>query len=448
MAGVHAVAHQLAHDAVGLPEGHALLGQIVGAVGGADKAPVGGVSHVGPVDGQGVDHGGEHRQAELHGVDGVEDGLLVLLHILVVGQGDALHHSEQGDEGAVHPPGLAPDQLGHVGVLLLGHDGGAGGIGVVQLDELELPTAPENELLGEPGQVHHEDGAGGEELDGKVPVGDPVQGVVHGFGEAQELRRAEPVHRVGGGGQGPGAQGGFVQPGPAVLKPGDVPAEHIGVGHHGVGEGDGLGPLEVGVPRHDGVQIPLGLPDEGLFQLQEHPDDDGDLLLDEQPEVQGHLVVPAPGGVEPLAGGPDALGEQDLHVHVDVLAVLGELHLAVLDLVQEDLQGLHDLVGLFLGDDPLLPQHGGVGHGAGDVLLIQPGIEGDGGVEVVYLVVGFLLKPACPKLHRRISFLSINRKSRSGKAPARANGSIVKLLWLTACPAPGEPGRWWADPTG
>ena len=201
---------------------------------------------------------------------------------------------------------------------------------------------------------------------------------------------------MGGGGQGPGTQGGLIQPGPAVLQPGNVPAEHVGIGHHGVGEGDGLGSLEVGVPRHDGVQVAFRLADEGLFQVQEHPHNDGDLLLHEEAEVQGHLVVPAAGGVQPLAGGADALGEQDLHVHVDVLAVLGEFHLSLLDFLEKNLQGLHDLFRLFLGDDPLLPQHGGVGDGAGDVLPVEPGVEGNGGVEVVDLVVGFLLEPASP----------------------------------------------------
>ena len=59
---------------------------------------------------------GKDRQAHLHGVDGVKQGLLVLLHILVIGQRQPLHHGQQGDEVAVHPAGLAPDQLGHIAV--------------------------------------------------------------------------------------------------------------------------------------------------------------------------------------------------------------------------------------------------------------------------------------------------------------------------------------------
>ena len=104
-----------------------------------------------------------------------------------------------------------------------------------------------------------------------------------------------------------------------------------------MGEGDGLGPLEVGVAGHDGVQVALGLAEKGFLQVQQHPHNDGNLFLDKEAEVQGHLVIPAAGGVQPLACGSDSLGQQDLHVHVDILAVLGEFHLAFLDLLQESL---------------------------------------------------------------------------------------------------------------
>ena len=57
----------------------------------------------------------------------------------------------------------------------------------------------------------------------------------------------KPVHRVGGGGQGPSPQGTLVHPLQTVLQPGDIPPEHVGVGHHIVSKGGGLGPLEVGM---------------------------------------------------------------------------------------------------------------------------------------------------------------------------------------------------------
>ena len=387
---------QPAHDHIGLPEGHPLFHQVIGTVGGVDKAARSRPLHVVPPDGQGVHHGGKDRQAHLHGVDGVKQGLLVLLHILVIGQRQPLHHGQQGDEVAVHPAGLAPDQLGHIGVLLLGHDGGAGGIGVVQIHKLELPGAPEDDLLREPGQVHHQNGQGGEQFNGVVPVGDRVHGVVGGLPEAQGLGRLEPVHRVGGGSQSSGSQGALVQPLQTVLQTGHIPLEHIGVGHHVVSKGGGLGPLEVGVARHHRVCMLPGLLRQHLLQVQDHRDDDGDLLLYIQAGVHRHLVVPGAGGVQALARVPDALGEQGLDVHVDVLVVHGELNLVRLNVRQDGLQALHDLLHLMLLNDSLLAQHLGMGDGSGDVLLVQPGVKLDGGVKIIDQCIGLLLKPASP----------------------------------------------------
>ena len=283
---------QPAHDHIGLPEGHPLFHQVISAVGGVDEAARRCPLHVVPPDGQGVHHGGKDGQTHLHGVDGVEQGLLVLLHILVIGQGQPLHHGQQGDQVAVHPAGLAPDQFGYIRILLLGHDGGAGGVGVVQIHKLELPGAPEDDLLREAGQVHHQDGQRGEQLDGVVPVGDRVHGVVGGLPEAQGLGRLEPVHRIGGGSQGAGPQGALVQTIQAVLQPGHVPLEHIGIGHHVVAEGGGLCPLKMGIARHHCIGVLLCLLRQHLLQIQNHGDDDGDLLLHIQAGVHRHLVVP------------------------------------------------------------------------------------------------------------------------------------------------------------
>ena len=100
--------------------------------------------------------------------------------------------------------------------------------------------------------------------------------------------------------------------------------------------------------------------------------------------------------MQTLACVPDALGEQSLDVHVDVLVVHRELHLVRLDVRQDGLQALHDLLYLVLLNDPLLAQHLSMGDGSGDVLLIQPGVKLDGGVKIIDQCIGLLLKPASP----------------------------------------------------
>ena len=106
------------------------------------------------VEAQRGDHPGERGQQHLQRVHGVEDRLLVLLQVPVVGQRQRLERGQQPGEVADQPAGLAPRQLGDVRVLLLRHDRGAGGVGVVQRGEAELLGRPEDHLLGDPGEVH------------------------------------------------------------------------------------------------------------------------------------------------------------------------------------------------------------------------------------------------------------------------------------------------------
>ena len=139
----------------------------------------------------------------------------------------------------------------------------------------------------------------------------------------------------------------------------------------------------MGVARHHRIGVLPGFLCQHLLQIQDHGDNDRDFLLHIQAGVHRHLVVPGAGGVQALARVPDALGEQGLNVHVDVLIVHGELHLVRLDVRQDGLQALHDLLYLMLLNDPLLAQHLGMGDGSGDVLLIQPGVKLDGGVKII-----------------------------------------------------------------
>ena len=210
--------------------------------------------------------------------------------------------------------------------------------------------------------MHHENGAGGEKLNGKVTVRDGVHGVFRGLFEAQLMGGKFPVDGIGRGSQCTGTQGAFVHPLQTVLQTGDIPADHVGIGHHVVGEGGGLGPLHVGVAGHDGFGVGLGLFYQNLFQIQQHADDLGDLGLYIEPEVHGHLIVPAAPGVAPLAVRADALGQHGLNVHVDILVFHGELHLAVLDILKDGLEPADDIIGFLLGDDTLTAQHGGVGQ--------------------------------------------------------------------------------------
>ena len=96
---------------------------------------------------------GDGGQQQLQLLDRVEQRLLVLLQVAVVGQRQPLERGQQPGEVADQPAGLAARELGDVRVLLLRHDRAAGGEGVVERDVAELGGRPEDDLLGDPGEV-------------------------------------------------------------------------------------------------------------------------------------------------------------------------------------------------------------------------------------------------------------------------------------------------------
>ena len=76
-----------------LAERHALPDQPLGDVGGQGEAlRRGRLEHPVGVDGQRGDHAGHGGQQQQQLLDGVEDRLLVLLQVAVVGQRQALEH--------------------------------------------------------------------------------------------------------------------------------------------------------------------------------------------------------------------------------------------------------------------------------------------------------------------------------------------------------------------
>ena len=135
----------------------------------------------------------------------------------------------------------------------------------------------------------------------------------------------------------------------------------------------------------------------------------------------------------------DTLCEHGLNVHVDVLVVQRELHLVGLNVGQDGLQTLNDLLGLVLLNDPLLAQHGGMGDGSGDVLLVKPGVEANGRVKIVYYKIAILSSIVCRK---QVDFENVYTEGITGVtaedfAYAAKLGVTIKLVAKSCVTADG-----------
>ena len=167
----------------------------------------GGRPHARPVDGERLEHAGQHAEAGLVDADGPEQRRLVLLQVALVREGEALEDREDRGQRRDRPGGAATDELGGIRVLLVGHDRAAGRERVRRPHEPEPRVRPPGELLRQPAEVHHPERHGGEHLDDEVAVGDGVERV-RGDAVEAELRCGRlAVERVARAREGAGPSG-------------------------------------------------------------------------------------------------------------------------------------------------------------------------------------------------------------------------------------------------
>ena len=221
---------------MGLPKGYFFGHQVVGQVRGQEVASFRGVTHPLDIYFEAGHHARKGLQGGEKGVYRIEEALLVLLQVTVVGHGQALEYGEQGHEVAVDPARLAPGQLGEVRVALLGHDAAAGGEVVAEADKAKLLGGPEDELFGQSGEVHHADGGRRLVVQQEVPVGYSVHAVAGDTAETQLTGDVLPVDGVGHPCQGSASQGEDVGTVVCLLKALLVPLQHLEVGQHVVGK--------------------------------------------------------------------------------------------------------------------------------------------------------------------------------------------------------------------
>ncbi len=342
--------------------------------------------------------GGSDPQHGLQGVHRVEERLLVLLHVGVVGQGQALHDGEHGHQVAVETARLAPDQLGDVGILLLGHDRRAGGERVGELDEAELRGGPQGQIGGEPGAVHAEHGRGGEELDDIVAIGHRVHAVRAGRGEAEIAGEGLAVDDEGRPGQRRRSQRHDVDAPAAVREALTVAIEHGHVGEEVVGEEHGLGPLQVGVAGHGRLAMLLGLGEESRLHGDERGVEVAEHVAEIEALVKRDLIVARASGMELAAHRAGDLDEAALDVHVDVFELAPEGEAPALELGPHRLEPPLDGRAL-RGVDQARPLEGArPRRAAADVVRPEPAVEGKRGGEGLGGGIGARAEAAAPRL--------------------------------------------------
>ncbi len=397
----HAPRHELADRLVRLTERHPSAHQVLGDIRGQREAVGRRGDEPLATDPHGRNRAGQRGQHQQQGVDRVEDRLLVLLQIAVVGERQSLESGQEAGQIPDEPAGLPPGQLRDVRVLLLRHDRATGREGVVQFDPAELPRRPEHDLLAEPRQVHSDQGRHEQELGGEVPVGDRVEGVGERPVEPQLRGRPLRVERQRGTGQCPGPQGAHRRPGVPVAQPVDVPDERLHVCQQLMTEGDRLGVLQVGHPGGRGIDVLLGKHDQRMGQLGQPRGHLAGRVPQVEPQVGGDLIVAAPAGPQLSAQRSEPFEQTAFEGGVDILVLDGRAEPALGDRVGELVQGGEHRRELVDVEQPGPVQEPGVRLRREQVVGRQPPVELD-----AYRQPGERLRRAAgeapaPQPHRR-----------------------------------------------
>ena len=109
--------------------------------------------------------------------------------------------------------------------------------------------------------------------------------------------------------------------------------------------------------------------------------------------------------MQALTGIANALGQQGLHVHVDILGVHGELYFPSFNVRQQLPQALGDGGSVRLGNDAGVSQHLGMGQRALNVLPVHPLVKTDGGIKIIRQLTGYAVGSSGPHLCHKKALL-------------------------------------------
>ena len=130
------------------------------------------------------DHAFHCRDAEVEETCSLEHRGFVVLHVLRIGQRQALHRHHQRCKATHDPARMPPHQFRGIGVLLLRHDRTAGGQSIRQPDKAERLAGPEDQFFRQTAEMDRALRGGLQVIECEVAIRDRIQTVGGGPGEA------------------------------------------------------------------------------------------------------------------------------------------------------------------------------------------------------------------------------------------------------------------------
>src|SRR4051812_45171195 len=136
-------------------------------------------------------------------------------------------------------------------------------------------------------------------------------------------------------------------------------------------EVDRLRSLQMGVARHDKIDMFRGEIEQRSLERARLADDPLDLFLCVKSKIDSDLIVPAASGVELCAALTDARHQLSLDIHVEILEAGIPLKFTVFNLLLDFAQTVFDLRAFLWGQDSPGGQRTSVCDRPGDVVTVE-----------------------------------------------------------------------------
>ncbi len=261
---------------------------------------------------------------------------------------------------------------------------------------------PEDQLLGEARQVHHEDGRARGEFDREIAVRHGVERILRRPIETEQLGGVGPIDRIGGAGQRGGAERHHVHAPPTVGQALAVAIQHLEPGQHVMTEGDGLSDLQMGEAGHDGLGLALGEIQQGRLEGARWPRGSG-----RSPRAARAERRSRPDRCASARCAASCRHRRCCSVRADSTFMWtsssGIDHSKAPASIRSRTASSPDDDGIALrvAQDALTGQHGGMGDRALDVVAIEPSVEVDRGGEGLDEGIGGRIEAPGPGLGGR-----------------------------------------------
>ena len=121
--------------------------------------------------------------------------------------------------------------------------------------------------------------------------------------------------------------------------------------------------------------------------------------------VQGHLVVTTAGGMQSAASLANSISQSFLDIHVNIFQGNLKGEIALFYFLVDILQALDNIITVCLRDNAYLGQHGSMGNGASNILIVHTLVKINRSLKIIYHLIGGLRKTTTPELLCHIIYL-------------------------------------------